>query len=127
MLEWLRATDSHPTAAQIHERLSAGRSGVSLATVYRNLELLVAEGRVREVPCERGPARYDGNVEPHHHFSCEDCGSIADVGLPTPRGLVSRLARDHALRAERVSITFHGRCPACEGRRRPESSAAGEG
>lgn len=115
MLAWLRATDAHPTAAQILEGLASTSPGISLATVYRNLELLVDEGRIREVACERGPTRYDGNVEPHHHFTCEACGRIVDVGLSTPRGLVSRLERDHGLHAERVSITFYGRCEACEG------------
>jgi len=116
MLAWLRSTDSHPTASQILEALAPRSPGISLATVYRNLELLVDAGQVREVACERGPHRYDGNAEPHHHFSCDACGRIVDLGLPTPRGLTARLEREHGLRAERVSITFHGRCAACQPR-----------
>lgn len=118
MLEWLQATDSHPTAAQIQLAVSSGAAGVSLATVYRNLEVLLGEGRILEVVCEGGPARYDGNVEPHHHFTCEGCACIVDVAVSTPRGMTGRLAAAHGLRATRVSIQFFGLCGACD----PDSS-----
>ena len=124
MLDWLRSTDSHPTAARIRDALTAQSPGISLATVYRNLEVLLAEGVVREVACEGGPARYDANVEPHHHFTCEFCGDIADVDLATPRGLMGRLTGNHGLRATRVSITFYGLCELCESDR-ITSSASG--
>ncbi len=115
MLDWLQATQSHPTAGQIREALSGDGPAISLATVYRNLEVLLAEGAVREVACEGGPARYDANLDPHQHFTCEACGRIADLDMPTPRGLLGRLEGQHGLRATRVSITFYGLCEHCTG------------
>lgn len=114
VLAHLRASDAHPTAAQIHRDLDAGSSPFSLATVYRNLEVLVAEGLICEVSAPGGAMRYDGNPHPHHHFLCDGCGAIVDVDLPEPRGLRRRLLDTHALCARRISIEFHGLCPACE-------------
>jgi Fe2+ or Zn2+ uptake regulation protein len=113
ILSWLQATDSHPTAAEIHEALLPELSALSLGTVYRNLEVLVADGDVEEVPSAVGAKRYDGNVEPHHHFNCERCGRILDVDIPVPSGLTRRLARESGLRANRVQISFTGLCAAC--------------
>lgn len=113
ILDWLRATDAHPTAAQIHGALEQLLPHLSLGTVYRNLEVLVAEGEVDEVLAAGGPARYDANLEPHHHFICSACGGIVDVAISVPRGLAKRLAREHGLEADRVQLSFHGRCPAC--------------
>jgi len=87
---------------------------LSLGTVYRNLEILVAEGSVDEVSSFQDAARYDGNVSPHHHFNCERCGQILDVEIPVPRGLAKRLVGSHGLRARRVRISFFGLCAACE-------------
>ena len=115
ILAWLRATDTHPTAAEIHGALAPSLPALSLATVYRNLEVLVAEGEIDEVPTAVGATRYDGNVEPHHHFHCDHCGRIVDVELPVPRGVVRRLAADYGLRSERTRMDFFGRCPECEG------------
>jgi len=123
LLAWLRTTDCHPTAAQICDALSLANPRQSLATVYRNLEVLVSEGKVREVACEGGASRYDGNLDPHHHFTCEDCGRIINVDLTTPRGLIGRLARASHLRATRVSIHFYGVCDGCEAQR--DSSPSG--
>ena len=110
---WIQQTDTHPTAAEIHEALRPEMEALSLGTVYRNLEVLVAEGEVDEVPCAVGATRYDGNVEPHHHFNCEACGRILDVEMPLPRGLARRLANEHGLRPSRVRIDFFGLCPTC--------------
>jgi len=88
-------------------------SALSLGTVYRNLEVLVADGEIEEVPSAVGATRYDGNVEPHHHFNCERCGRILDVDIPVPSGLTRRLARASGLRARRVQISFTGLCAAC--------------
>ena len=122
ILEWLRGTDIHPTAAQIHGALAEDLPHLSLGTVYRNLEVLVAEGQVGEVLVAGGAARYDANLDPHHHFICSDCGDIVDVEIAVPRGLTGRLARDHGLSVDRVRMSFHGRCSACaEGAPEPQA------
>jgi Fe2+ or Zn2+ uptake regulation protein len=114
ILAWLRDTDLHPTAAQIHEALLRELPQLSLGTVYRNLEVLVAEGEVVEVLAPGRPARYDAHLEPHQHFWCDACGRVVDVAIPAPRGLARRLVTDHGLVARRIHVSFHGLCTACE-------------
>ncbi|MCH2187594.1 transcriptional repressor, partial [Myxococcota bacterium] len=114
MLAWLQESDVHPTAGQIHTAVLREFPRLSLATVYRNLEVLVEEGSVKVVPCGNGAVRYDGNLDPHHHFVCEACDRIIDVPLAEPRALCRRLAREYALRAGRVSMIFYGKCPDCD-------------
>jgi Fe2+ or Zn2+ uptake regulation protein len=99
---------------QIHEGLATEMPQLSLGTVYRNLEVLVEEGTVDEVVRAGGPARYDANVEPHHHFTCDGCGRIVDVDVPVPPGFVKRLKGAHGLHARRVSISFYGLCSECD-------------
>src|SRR5262245_22351732 len=91
MLEWLRATDAHPTAAEIHAALLPGAPHLSLGTVYRNLEVLIADGRVEAVSGAGAALRYDANPLPHHHFVCDRCGRIRDLPGSGPRGLSRRL------------------------------------
>ena len=82
ILARLRSDPSHPTAAQLHGALQRELPKLSLGTVYRNLEILVADGAVRTVRGAPGGTRYDGNAGPHDHFICERCRSITDV-LPS--------------------------------------------
>jgi len=113
MLEWLRETDSHPTATQIHSTLLTEMPSLSLGTVYRNLEVLVADGEIDEVASGSGATRYDGNAEPHHHFHCEECGVIVDIDVAVPRGLVKKLSGEHGLVSNRVRMSFFGLCSEC--------------
>jgi len=113
ILEFLRASGEHPTAAQTHQALLRELPNLSLGTVYRNLEVLVSEGVVEEVPAAGG-TRYDGNPKPHHHFICERCGAIDDLHLVAPRSLAQKLRRARGRRASRIKIDFFGLCEACE-------------
>ncbi len=122
ILDWLRQTTSHPTAAEIHEALLAEFSRLSPGTVYRNLEVLLAQDQIRAVRSAGGALRYDGNLEPHNHFICEACGAIADLDVPAPRSLARRLEREYSLVAERIAIDFYGLCPACSERCAEETS-----
>ena len=114
LLEWLRSTESHPTAAQTHEALVRELPNLSLGTVYRNLEVLVSEGLIDEVASAGGGVRYDGNPKPHHHFICEGCGAIDDLHLQAPPELARKLRRARGRTARRIRIVFYGLCEACE-------------
>ena len=114
ILEWLRATDSHPTALLTHEALVRELPNLSLGTVYRNLEVLVSEGLIDEVPSAGGGVRYDGNPKPHHHFICDSCGAIDDLHLQAPAELARKLRRARGRSARRIRIDFYGLCEACE-------------
>jgi Fur family transcriptional regulator, peroxide stress response regulator len=113
ILAFLRASEEHPTAAQTHQALLPELPNLSLGTVYRNLEVLVSEGVVDEVPSPGG-TRYDGNPKPHHHFICERCGAIDDLHLVAPRSLAQKLRRARGRQASRIRIEFFGLCEACE-------------
>ena len=69
----------HLSAEQIIDRLRAGGSGVSKATVYNTLNLLSDRGLARE--CLVNPERrfYDSNTQPHHHFYNIDTGQLTDI------------------------------------------------
>jgi Fe2+ or Zn2+ uptake regulation protein len=119
VLEVVRGTESHPTAAGVHRAVRRRLPRVSLGTVYRNLRLLVAEGLVQELP---GPhARFDGNLAEHHHFTCLGCGRMADVAGPVTephsRALRARVAAEGGFSVTHHRIEFYGRCPACRMRR----------
>ena len=115
ILEVLRGTESHPTAEWVHRLVRRRLPRVSLGTVYRNLRLLVAEGLAAEIP---GPhARFDANLDAHHHFTCVACGRIVDVAgplaEPQAEALRVRIAARTGLAITHHRIELFGRCPQC--------------
>lgn len=116
LLELLRATEAHPTAAWLHARMLREFPQLSLGTVYRNLEVLVGEGAIDEVPVPGGPSRYDSKTAAHHHFTCEKCGRIDDLELSLSQDLRQRVRRKYKLAPRRFRIDFYGLCRACTAR-----------
>jgi Fe2+ or Zn2+ uptake regulation protein len=77
--EVLRASHDHPSADQVFRRVRDQLPRLSLGTVYRNLEKLREQGRLRVVRLASGEAHYDAVVDPHDHFVCEGCQTVLDL------------------------------------------------
>jgi Fur family peroxide stress response transcriptional regulator len=133
VLEVVRGIEKHPTAEEVHRLVIRRAPRVSLATVYRNLRLLVDAGLLGEVPGPR--ARFDANTRAHHHFTCLRCGRIADVEAPVAephsRALSKRVEARTGLTITHHRIDFFGRCRECQtkerarpGRRRPAADVS---
>jgi Fur family ferric uptake transcriptional regulator len=134
ILECVQATDAHPSAAAVHRDVQRRLPRVSLATVYRNLRMLAAEGLLSERAALTG-LRFDGNTAPHDHFTCVTCGRIYDVParrarggarLTLGRGNPRRVSPFPSGRAgfEVLSrrIEFYGRCLRCSHTRSKDGS-----
>jgi Fe2+ or Zn2+ uptake regulation protein len=87
----LAKAHDHPTADQVYQRVRDALPRVSLGTVYRNLDKLRGEGRLRVVRLGDGQAHYDAMVDDHDHFVCERCCSVLDLPRAEARAAVRRL------------------------------------
>jgi Fe2+ or Zn2+ uptake regulation protein len=76
---YVLATDDHPSADQVWERVKAELPGVSRATVYNTLNLLVEKSLLCEHVLAEGRRVYDANTERHHHFIDERTGRIENI------------------------------------------------
>ena len=79
ILKALRENVVHPTADFIYTVLKEKEPNLSLATVYRNLNLLANEGIIRKIEGLDGVAHFDHNTHNHYHFICSKCNKVYDV------------------------------------------------
>lgn len=108
----LSRTD-HPTVEQILVDLNQHCPVSSQATIYSSLQALRTAGLIQEVLLEAGVSRYDAKIERHHHFHCQSCGSIEDIGWDAlPVVEFDRLRT--GLQAHAYEITVRGCCDACQ-------------
>ena len=64
----------HPTAEEIFDKAAPECPGLSLGTVYRNLNSLVEAGMVRRVSIPGRADRFDHTLCWHSHLYCTACG-----------------------------------------------------
>lgn len=74
----LAATNDHPSAEELHKRVQKRVPAIALDTVYRTLSTFVEFGLAAKVQVAEDHARFDANVEPHHHCICTRCRQIVD-------------------------------------------------
>ena len=79
ILEIVNSSYCHPTAEQIFLEMKKNHPKVVLATVYNNLNQLVADRMVRKIVMEGSPDRYDRIDDRHDHLICSRCGKISDM------------------------------------------------
>jgi Fur family peroxide stress response transcriptional regulator len=78
ILRELARSSEHPDAETIYQGVRRRIPPLSLDTVYRTLWLLLDLGLISTLGASRDRARFDANLEPHHHFVCLRCGTTRD-------------------------------------------------
>ena len=74
----IAATDEHPDVDSIFQRVRRRIPTISPDTVYRTFGLLEKANVLAKISLFCDKARYDANIEKHHHFVCVQCGKVHD-------------------------------------------------
>ena len=109
----LSETKRHPTAEWVYGEARKDMPNISLGTVYRNLQLLVADGMAQELNYGKGVSRFDANAETHYHFVCERCGRVYDVEMPLKKEVLLRGEDCGCGKVRRYRLEFYGVCHDC--------------
>jgi len=113
ILKHLRTVTAHPTAEDLYAALRPDHPSLSLSTVYKTLDVLLAAGLCHRVKGEPGTLRVDGTTHPHHHATCRGCSALFDVPAeifatpPAPARLPGGLS------VQGVRVEFDVLCPRC--------------
>jgi Fur family peroxide stress response transcriptional regulator len=76
--EELLSSKLHPSAEQIHRRISKQYPSISLTTIYNTLDMLKQLKLVDELGFDSSKARYDPNTSIHVNAICQICHEIQD-------------------------------------------------
>jgi Fur family ferric uptake transcriptional regulator len=105
----MRADGRHLSAREV----AAALPELHQATVYRALDVLVAEGLARRMEVD-GRALYEIAAEHlHHHVVCTRCGAVEHVHDDAVRSALQRVARESGYVLADEELTFRGLCRAC--------------
>jgi Fur family ferric uptake transcriptional regulator len=123
VLAVLEPVDGHLSVAEIHQRLREHQpdDAPDLATIYRTVTTLSANGVLHALSVEGGVTTYGLAEKPHHHAVCSRCGTIIEVPAQQLRS-----ALEHAIEgssftlSDQAGLTLHGLCPNCQGPKRQD-------
>lgn len=111
---------NHATAEEIYEEVCRSHPAISRATVYRNLNLLAEEGKIRRLVSPGGADCFDHVPGQHFHIRCEKCGRMFDVDMDMKIDIDKCVRDKRGFEFTGFDLVFRGICPSCR-----ESEAKG--
>ncbi len=107
----LKDADRPLCAQEVFDAARVSVSGLGIATVYRNLKMLVDEQWLVLVTLPGEPNRYEvAGKAHHHHFHCRRCNRVfevpecvSDLRRMTPAGFV----------LDSHDVVLYGKCKEC--------------
>lgn len=116
VVEHLEGQDCCLSAQETHEQIVAGGTKVGIASVYRVLDLLAAQGLLTRVDLGDGVARYE-SARPgghhHHHLVCGDCGKVEAFEDDSLERELSRVANRLGYAMDAHDVVLRGACDDC--------------
>ena len=112
----LADTEEFRSAQELHALLREGGDKVGLATVYRNLQAMAADGEIDMLRTDEGEAVYRAcSTGHHHHLVCLVCGRTVEVEGPTVEAWATRVSAEHGFTEVRHTLEIFGTCATCSG------------
>jgi len=104
------------SAQQLHQSLHAHGSTIGLATVYRALADLAANGDADSITSTDGQLLYRAcGTSHHHHLICRVCGKTVEIDADEVEGWAEKVAAQHGFTNSSHTVEIFGLCRACQG------------
>ncbi|MDT0215478.1 transcriptional repressor [Rothia sp. ARF10] len=112
LADLMSTTTEFLSAQDLHARLQERGESVGLATVYRNLQAMAADGDVDVLRTDDGESVYRscGTDAHHHHLVCRECGRTVEVEGPAVEKWATEVARQNGFSDVTHTIELFGTC-----------------
>ena len=112
ILDFLKSVKTHPTAEKVYEHVKKDIPTITLATVYRNLNLLSKKGDICRIEVNK-EYHYDADISCHQHCVCTNCGKIMDTYQKEISEYALKKLNMKGFKANKVNVIFFGTCKTC--------------
>ena len=113
ILDILKNTDTHPCADWIYDEDRKVSPSIGVATVYRNLKILLQQHEIFKIDVGDGLDHYDAQIDvPHDHTFCTKCGAIGDIKR-ADTSLFPDFSNDDFF-MDHYSLILFGKCKKCK-------------
>ena len=103
------------SAQDLHALLREAGEKVGLATVYRTLQAMAADGSIDMLRTAEGEAVYRAcSTGHHHHLVCRECGKTVEVEGPAVELWAHKVSTEHGFSDVQHTLEIFGTCAACQ-------------
>ena len=105
--------NGHVTIEFLYDLMITKFNTISLATIYKNINLMLEASFIQEVKIPNSKSVYELTKVSHSHTVCSKCDNIADVDLDLSTIEASVFTISH-FKIEHANLIFTGLCKDCQ-------------
>ncbi len=104
----------HMSVDDIYEELIKSYPSLSLATVYKNIILMVEKSVIVEVPIAGKKSKYELSKTDHIHLICTKCGLVEDKSCEhNSNEVFNQISLNESFTLSRRQVNLYGICKNC--------------
>ena len=105
----------HMSIDSIYDEVVKSHPSLSLATVYKNIILMVENGVLVEVPITGRKSKYELVKDDHIHLVCTECGEVEDrPHNANADSIFDAMTKEENFSLSKQQINLYGVCSHCQ-------------
>ena len=114
ILRELKKSHEHLTADELYDIVKKIMPRISLATVYRNLEILSEAGLIGKLEISGRQKRFDFDASDHDHIYCVVCHRVDNLEIERKNVDSVHLGAEAGYSITGYRVEVMGVCPGCQ-------------
>lgn len=114
ILRELVKNKEHLTADELYDIVKKVMPRISLATVYRNLEILSEAGIIGKLEISGRQKRFDYDPEDHDHIYCAVCQRVDNLNIERTGDEAKKMASVEGYSVTGYRLEIIGICESCQ-------------
>ncbi len=103
----------HVNIDKLYELMLKKFSSISLATIYKNINIMLENSFIQEVKIPNEKSVYELSKATHSHLVCTKCGEIEDITLDLSK--ISNAASTYShFKINKTDLVLSGICQKCQ-------------
>ena len=103
----------HVSLDSLYEIMVKKFSSISLATIYKNINIMLLNSFIQEVKLPNTKSVYELTKASHSHMLCANCASVEDIGIDLDSVVKEASSRSH-FEIKKTDLVFSGLCSDCK-------------
>ena len=106
-------TNGHINIDALYSLMLQKFSSISLATIYKNINLMLENSFIQEVKIPQQRSVYELTKTAHSHLVCKECGEVEDISLDMGTILKQATSKSDFV-ISKTDLVLSGICTNCQ-------------
>ncbi len=105
--------NGHMSIEVLYELMLKKFNSISLATIYKNINLMMENSFIQEVKIPNAKSVYELTKTAHSHLVCESCGEVEDITVDLD-AIIDEAKHISSFKIDKANLVLSGVCKNCQ-------------